>query len=85
MCVSDNTNEAFCNKKIYTQSNKIQVSVLDIRVNYNDPYNERSIKLYYESDEKRHTNIIMPNNIQMKMMLVPKINWYNQYKGIDLK
>ena len=71
--------------KVYTPSDKIQVSVLDIRVNHNDPTNERSIKLYYESDEKRHTNIIMPSEIQMKMMLVPKINWYNQYKGIALE
>ena len=71
--------------KIYTPSDRIQVSVLDIRVNHNDPTNERSIKLYYESDEKRHTNVIMPNDVQMKMMLVPKINWYNQYKGIALE
>ena len=70
---------------IYKPSEKIQISVLEIRHNPQDLVNSRSIRLYYESNEKIETNIILPNEVQIKILLVPKINWYNQKKGIALE
>jgi hypothetical protein len=71
--------------QIYTPNRKIQVSILEIRYNSQNSIKGRNIRLYYESDEKKHTNIVIPTDVQINLVLLPKIDWYNQQKGSALE
>lgn len=71
--------------KLYLPSDKIQVSVIEIAIETNNTLSDRSIKLYYESDESKHTNFILPTPQIIDGNIIPKLNWYYQHRGIAME